>query len=175
VSQALVPYISEDKIRARMKELAASISEQYREKELTLIGVLKGAVLFMADIMRHLDVDFECDFVRLSSYEGAMDSSGRVQVLSEPSCSLFNKHVLMVDCVVDTGLTLEFLMNYLRGERPLSIRSCVLLNKEARRRRSLSPDYVGFTVTENLFLLGYGLDLAEKYRGLPYVAYLKEE
>ncbi len=175
MSQALVPYISEGKIRARVKELAASISEQYRGKELVLIGVLKGAVLFMADIMRQLDVDFECDFVRLSSYGGATDSSGRVHILSEPSCSLSNKNVLMIDCVVDTGLTLEFLMNYLRGEKPLDMRSCVLLSKEARRSRSLSLDYVGFTVTENLFLLGYGLDHAEKYRGLPYIAYLKEE
>ncbi len=174
MKQKIVPLLDEETIRARVRELAASISDDYRGKEVVLLGVLKGALVFMADIMRLLEIDHQCDFVRLSSYGDGADSSGRISFSSGPSGSVRDKHVLIVDCVADTGLTLEFLTNHLRQENPLDIRVCVLLNKQARRSTPLHLDYVGFDIP-NRFVVGYGLDMAEKHRGLPYIAYLNEE
>lgn len=175
VTQKLVPLISEMEIKARVKELAASISDHYRGKDTVLLGVLKGGLVFMADIMRLLDIDYECELVRLSSYGNGMDSSGRVSFVSGLTGSIKDRHVLVIDCVVDTGLTLEFLTRHLRMKDPSSLRTCVLLNKLAHRHspaeRGVHLNYVGFNIPDR-FVVGYGLDWAEKYRGLPYIAYL---
>lgn len=172
MKQTLITLISADKIGARVKELAAAISEHYRGKEVILLCVLKGASVFMADLMRLLEIDFECEFVRLSSYGDGTKSSGSVRVVSELSGPIHDKHVLIMDCVVDTGLTLGFLTEHLRKKGPSTVSTCVLLNKLVRRSSFVQLDYVGFSIPD-LFVVGYGLDRAEKHRGLPYIAYLQ--
>lgn len=173
MKKKIVPLLEEETIRTRVRELAASISNDYRGEEVVLLGVLKGALVFMADIMRLLEIDHHCDFVRVSSYGKRKDTSGKVSLSSGPSSSIRDKHVLIVDCVADSGLTLEFLTNHLRKENPRDIKTCVLLNKQARRSSSVQLDYVGFEIPDR-FVIGYGLDMAEKHRGLPYIAYIEE-
>lgn len=174
MKQTLIPLISADKIGARVKELAATISAHYRGKETILLCILKGASVFMADLMRLLEIDYECEFVRLSSYGDGTKSSGSVRVVSELSGSMRDKHVLIIDCVVDTGLTLMFLTEHLRKKGPSTVSTCVLLNKSHPGRDSsfVQLDYVGFSIPD-LFVVGYGLDWAERHRGLPYIAYLR--
>jgi hypoxanthine phosphoribosyltransferase len=153
--------------------MAACISRDFGGKDTVLLGVLKGALIFMADVMRGLDMDYRCEFVSLSSYGDGMESSGRVRVVSGLSGSIERKHVLVIDCVVDTGRTLNFLMDHLREKGPSDIKTCVLLDKQRHRRSSVQLDYVGFNIPDH-FVVGYGLDLAEKHRGLPYIAHFRE-
>jgi hypoxanthine phosphoribosyltransferase len=167
----LIPMISEREIRERTEQLAAAVFDHYQGKETVLVGVLKGALVFMADLMRRLSMNYECEFVQLSSYGREQESSGQIVLKSGPVQSIKGKHVLIIDCVADTGLTLDFLVKHLQKEGPADIRTCVLLNKSTRRRHPIHPDYVGFDIPDR-FVVGYGLDYMEKDRGLPYIAYL---
>jgi hypoxanthine phosphoribosyltransferase len=151
--------------------LAAQISRDYRDKEPLLIGILKGSFIFMADLVRALDFPLELDFVRLSSYVRGTQSSGSVKVEQGLRSGVRGRHVLVVEDIIDTGITAAFLMGYLKKKRPASLRLCALLDKPSRRRVPVTIDYPGITVPDK-FLVGYGLDCNEKYRNLPDVCVL---
>jgi hypoxanthine phosphoribosyltransferase len=165
--------IEEEALRERVVELGAEISADYTGRDLLLIGVLKGAVFFLADLMRHLDVDCELDFMAVSSYGASTDSSGVVRILKDLDAPIEGKDVLIVEDIVDSGLTLSYLFKMLRARNPASLEVCALLTKPERREIELPIRYVGFEIP-NRFAIGYGLDHAERYRNLPYVAVLNE-
>ncbi|MBW1992331.1 MAG: hypoxanthine phosphoribosyltransferase [Deltaproteobacteria bacterium] len=160
--------ISREDIARRVKELAAQISQDYRGKEPVLVGILKGAFIFLADLVRALDFPVEIDFVRLMSYGDGTTSSGEVRVTKDVELPLEGRHVLVVEDIVDIGYTLYFLRQHLAGRNPLSLKFCCLIDKKERRAVNVPLDYVGFVV-EKGFLVGYGLDCAEKMRTLPDV------
>jgi hypoxanthine phosphoribosyltransferase len=166
--------VQRDDLEHRVKELAAEISRDYAERELLLIGVLKGAVFFLADLMRHLDVVCEVDFMAVSSYGASTDSSGVVRILKDLDAPIEGRDVLIVEDIVDSGLTLSYLFRMLRARGPASLEVCALLTKPERREIDLPIRYVGFEIP-NRFAIGYGLDYAERYRNLPYVAVLAGE
>ncbi len=163
--------IEEDVLRARIAELGEEISSDYRGRELLLIGVLKGAVFFMADLMRQLTVRCEIDFMAISSYGASTDSSGVVRILKDLDSNIEGRDVLVVEDIIDSGLTLSYLMRNLEAREPASLEICALLTKPERREIEVPVRYVGFEIP-NKFVIGYGLDFAEKYRNLPYVAVL---
>jgi hypoxanthine phosphoribosyltransferase len=165
--------VSEEDLERRVAELGAEISRDYRERDLLLIGVLKGAVPFMADLMRTLEVDCEVDFMAVSSYGSATDSSGVVRILKDLDASIEGRDVLLVEDIIDSGLTLHYLMKNLRARNPASLEVCALLTKPERRRVEMPIKYVGFEIP-NRFAIGYGLDHAQRYRNLRYVAVLDE-
>ena len=146
--------------------MARAISRDYRDKELILIGVLNGAFIFMADLVKNLTLPVQIDFVRLASYGSRTQSQGKIRVTKSVELPLAGKEVLVVEDIVDTGLTLEFLRNHLEKEGPKSIRFCALIDKKERRQVPINVDYTGFRVTEG-FIVGYGLDFNEQYRNLP--------
>ena len=152
---------------------AREISRDYDGRELVMVGVLKGAVLFLADLMRSIDVPCEIDFMAVSSYGSQTDSSGVVRILKDLDASIEGRHVLIVEDIIDSGLTLHYLMRNLRARNPASLEVCALLTKPERLRVDLSPRYVGFEIP-NRFAIGYGLDHAQRYRNLDYVAALAE-
>jgi len=160
-------------IDKRVKELAADISRDYQGRELIVIGILKGAFIFMADLIRCLSVPCRVDFVRLASYGAGATSSGKVVMTKDIETSINGCDILIVEDIVDSGLTLTFLVNWLQERNPLSIRVCALLDKRARRQVDFEADYVGFTVDEG-FIVGYGLDVDEKARFLPDICVIKE-
>ncbi len=166
--------VSRDELQAKVAELGALISADYAGKELLLVGVLKGAVFFMADLARHITVPVSLDFMAVSSYGSSTDSSGVVRILKDLDTTIEGRHVLVVEDIIDSGLTLSYLMKNLRSRRPASLEICALLTKPSRRRVDIGCRYVGFEIP-NLFVVGYGLDLAERYRTLDYVASLREE
>jgi hypoxanthine phosphoribosyltransferase len=166
--------VQRDDLEHRVKELAAEISRDYADRELLLIGVLKGAVFFLADLMRHLDVACEVDFMAVSSYGASTDSSGVVRILKDLDAPIEGRDVLIVEDIVDSGLTLSYLFRMLRARGPKSLEVCALLTKPARREIDLPIRYVGFEIP-NRFAIGYGLDYGERYRNLPYVAVLAGE
>jgi hypoxanthine phosphoribosyltransferase len=166
--------VEEQALKRRITELATEISADYAGKELLLVGVLKGAIFFIADLMRELDVVCEVDFMAISSYGAATDSSGVVRILKDLDATLEGRHVLIVEDIVDSGLTLSYLMRNLESRGPASIEICALLTKPARRAIEVPVRYVGFEI-EDRFVVGYGLDFAERYRNLPYVAVLRDE
>src|SRR5215212_11904927 len=159
---------------ARVRELGAEISADYAGGELFLVGVLKGAVFFVADLMRALDVHCAIDFMAVASYGSSTDSSGVVRILKDLDASIEGRDVLIVEDIVDSGLTLNYLLRTLRARNPTSLEVCALLTKPERRKVELPIRYVGFEIP-NEFAIGYGLDLGERYRNLPYVAALSEE
>jgi hypoxanthine phosphoribosyltransferase len=163
--------IGEPELRGRIAELGRAIARDYAGREPVLVGVLQGAFVFMADLIRAIPLDLAIDFVSLSSYEGGTESSGRVRLVSDLSIPIVDRHVLIVEDVVDTGLTLAFLRETLQARRPRSVGVCVLADKIERRRVELALDYVGFTVPD-VYLVGYGLDHGGLYRNLPHVAAL---
>jgi hypoxanthine phosphoribosyltransferase len=163
--------ISSEDLRRRVAELGTEISRDYEGRELILVGVLKGAVLFLADLMRHIDVPCEIDFMAVSSYGSQTDTSGVVRILKDLDASVQDRHVLLVEDIIDSGLTLQYLMRNLRARDPASLEVCSLLTKPERLRVDLSPRYVGFEIP-NEFAIGYGLDHAQRYRNLDYVAAL---
>jgi hypoxanthine phosphoribosyltransferase len=163
--------VQRDELEHRVRELAAEISRDYAGRQLLLIGVLKGAVFFLADLMRHLDVDCEVDFMAVSSYGASTDSSGVVRILKDLDAAIEGRDVLIVEDIVDSGLTLSYLFRMLRARGPASLEVCALLTKPDRREIDLPIRYVGFEIP-NRFAIGYGLDYAERYRNLPYVAVL---
>ena len=170
IGEILVP--AED-LERRVRELAADVSRDYEGKDLVLVGVLKGAVFFLSDLMRHLVVPCEVDFMAVASYGSATKSSGVVRILKDLDAVIEGRDVLIVEDIVDSGLTLQYLLRNLAGRNPRSLEVCALLIKPERRKVDLHPRYVGFEIP-NTFAIGYGLDYAERYRNLPYVAALKE-
>jgi hypoxanthine phosphoribosyltransferase len=165
--------VQPDELEHRVRELAAEISRDYADRDLLLVGVLKGAVFFLSDLMRHLDVDCEVDFMAVSSYGSSTDSSGVVRILKDLDISIEGRHVLIVEDIVDSGLTLSYLLRTLTARNPASLEVCALLTKPERRKVDLPIRYVGFEIP-NRFAIGYGLDHAERFRNLPFVAVLKE-
>lgn len=159
------------RIRARVRALAARISRDYAGKDLLLVGVLKGAALFLADLAREMTIPCSLEFVSMASYEGEA-SSGEVRLLLDLRQNPHGKHVLIVEDIVDTGLSLSSLIDNLKGKRPASLEVCVLLDKAECRKLPVSTRYVGFQIP-NRFVIGYGLDYNERYRHLPYVGVLK--
>ena len=165
--------VTEDELSARIAELGHQISVDYAGRELLLVGVLKGAVFFLSDLMRALEAPCEVDFMAVASYGSSTDSSGVVRILKDLDASIEGRHVLIVEDIVDSGLTLQYLLRNLAGRNPRSLEVCALLIKPERRKVDLHTRYVGFEIP-NTFAIGYGLDYAERYRNLPYVAALKE-
>ncbi len=164
--------ISAEEIDKRIREMAADISRDYANQNLLMIGVLKGSFVFMADLVRHLDCDVEVDFMGTVSYGASTKSSGEVRITKDLEQSVANRHVLLVEDIVDTGLTLRYLLDTLKNRQPASLKVCTLLDKPARRRVRANLDYYGFIIP-NAFVIGYGLDYDQKYRGLPYVGVLE--
>jgi hypoxanthine phosphoribosyltransferase len=165
--------VQSDELAHRVEQLGRQISADYAGRDLFLVGVLKGAVFFLADLMRHLDVACELDFMAVASYGSSTDSSGVVRILKDLDASIEGRHVLIVEDIVDSGLTLSYLMRTLKARNPASLDVCALLTKPERRKVELPIRYVGFEIP-NQFAIGYGLDHAERYRNLPYVAALAD-
>jgi hypoxanthine phosphoribosyltransferase len=166
--------IEEETLRERIAELGAEISADYTGRDLLLIGVLKGAVFFMADLMRHITVPCEVDFMAISSYGASTDSSGVVRILKDLDESIEGRNVLVVEDIIDSGLTLSYLKRTLGARNPASLEICALLTKPERREVEVPVRYTGFEIP-NRFVVGYGLDFAERYRNLRYVGILAEE
>jgi hypoxanthine phosphoribosyltransferase len=167
--------LTEEQIQARVAELGARISADYAGRQLTLVSVLKGSLPFMADLMRSLAIPVRIDLMEVSSYGGATtESSGLVRILKDLSTSIEDQDVLIVEDIIDTGLTLNYLLRYLRGKKPSSLHVCTLLDKRARRLVEIPVDYVGFTIPDR-FVVGYGLDYNELYRNLRFVGVLRPE
>jgi len=171
IGEILVP--AED-VQRRVRELGAEISRDYEGRDLVMIGVLKGAVLFLADLMRELTVPCEVDFMAVSSYGSETDSSGVVRILKDLDSSIEGRDVLIVEDIIDSGLTLQYMLRTLRARDPASVEVCALLTKPERRKVDLPIRYVGFEIP-NRFAIGYGLDHAERYRNLPYVGVLHDD
>jgi len=166
--------IEPDALSARVAELGAEISVDYAGRDLLLIGVLKGAVFFMADLMRKLTIPCEVDFMAISSYGASTDSSGVVRILKDLDINIEGRHVLVVEDIIDSGLTLSYLMRNLESREPATLEICALLTKPDRREIDVPVRYVGFEIP-NRFVIGYGLDFGERYRNLPYVAVLSDD
>ena len=166
--------IDEDRLNERIRELGREISADYEGRELLLVGVLKGAVFFMADLMREIGVPCEIDFMAISSYGAATDSSGVVRILKDLDINIDGRHVLVVEDIIDSGLTLSYLVRNLESREPASLEVAALMTKPARREIDVDVRWVGFEIP-NRFVIGYGLDFAERYRNLPYVGVLSED
>lgn len=166
--------LSEEELAGRIAELGAQITEDYAGKEILMIGVLRGAVLFMADLARAIKIPVAIDFMAVSSYGAGTSSSGVVRILKDLDENVEGKHVLVVEDIIDSGLTLNYLMDNLKSRKPASIQICTLLNKPDRRKVDVDIAYNGFTIPD-YFVIGYGLDYAEKYRNLPFIGILKPE
>jgi hypoxanthine phosphoribosyltransferase len=166
--------IEEDALRERVAGLGAEISADYAGRDLLLVGVLKGAVFFMADLMRSIDVHCEVDFMAISSYGASTDSSGVVRILKDLDTAIEGRHVLVVEDIIDSGLTLSYLMRNLRARNPATLEVCALLTKPDLREIDVPVRYIGFEIP-NRFVVGYGLDFAERYRNLRYVGVLGDD
>lgn len=167
--------LTEEQIQNRIRELGKILTAEYADKNPVIVGVLKGVVVFYADMVRQIKVPCQMDFMWLSSYSGA-NSTGKMLVRQDVTADIQGRHVLILEDIFDTGSSLEFTVNHLKEKHPASIKICTLLDKPERRREgvTLQADYVGFTIP-NAFVVGYGLDYNEKYRNLPYVGILKPE
>ena len=163
---------TEEQIRRRAAELGRQIAEDYKGEPLYLIGTLRGAVVWMADMMKAIPNDQEIDFMMASSYGSGTTSSGVVKIKKDLEGDIYGKHVLIIEDIVDTGTTLSRLKKYLADRNPKSIKICTLLDKPSRRTADIKADYIGFEI-DNLFVVGYGLDYDQKYRNLPYISYLE--
>ena len=166
--------ITREEIAKRVAELAAELSRDYKDKNPLLIGILKGSFVFMSDLVRAMNIPVEIDFVRLASYGTGKDSSSKVKLIKDVEASVKNRHVLIIEDIVDTGLTAQFILDYLSFRKPASLKLCALFDKPSRRKVEFSIDYVGFTVPD-AFVVGYGLDLNEKFRYLPDLCVLEEQ
>jgi hypoxanthine phosphoribosyltransferase len=166
--------IEKEPLQKRIAVLGAEISTDYASRDLLLVGVLKGAVFFLADLMRHITVPCEIDFMAISSYGASTDSSGVVRILKDLDINIEGRHVLVVEDIVDSGLTLSYLVRNLESREPASLEVCSLLTKPGRREIEVDIRYVGFEIP-NRFVIGYGLDFAERYRNLPYVGVLHDD
>ncbi|MGC5326816.1 hypoxanthine phosphoribosyltransferase [Brevibacillus sp. SYSU BS000544] len=166
--------LTEEQIAAKVKELGTILSEEYKDKNPLVICVLKGAVVFMADLTRHMNIRLEMDFMAVSSYGASTESSGVVRILKDLDTPVQNRNVLIVEDIMDSGLTLSRLVDLLKHREAASVKVVTLLNKPERRKVDISPDYSGFTIPDE-FVVGYGLDYIENYRNLPYIGILKPE
>jgi hypoxanthine phosphoribosyltransferase len=168
----LIPLFKKDVIYKKVAEIARRISADYKDSELVLVGILKGAFVFMSDLMRCITIPVEVDFIGASSYGSDTSSSGKINLTKQLDIDVKNKNVLIVEDIVDTGITLDYLINYLKSFAPKSIKICALLDKHERREVDIEVDYSCYVI-ESGFLVGYGLDYAEKYRNLPEIYQLK--
>jgi hypoxanthine phosphoribosyltransferase len=166
-----VLYTQKD-ISQRAKEIGKQITEDFKGEEVILLGTLKGAILWMGDIMKNVNLDVKIDFVSASSYGSSRTSSGIVRIKKDVDMDIYNKNVIIIEDIVDTGTTLKYMKEYLADRNPKCVKICTLLDKPSGRKVDLKADYVGFEV-EDLFIVGYGLDFDQKYRNLPYISYLE--
>ena len=166
--------LSEEQIKAKVSEMAAKISEDYKDKKLLLVGILKGSMVFMADLMRFLDINAKIDFMSVSSYGSSTVSSGQVRIIMDLKSPVEDYDILLVEDILDSGATLSYLKEVLLARQPRSIRIATLLDKPARRKADISADYRGFEIPDE-FVVGYGLDFNEDYRNLPFIGVLKPE
>ncbi|WP_149735360.1 hypoxanthine phosphoribosyltransferase [Propionispora hippei] len=164
--------ISTEELKQRIADMGRQISQDYAGKEILMIGVLRGAVIFMADLARAIDIPVAIDFMAVSSYGAGTSSSGVVRILKDLDETVEGKHILVVEDIIDSGLTLNYLLDNIKSRKPASLRMCTLLNKPERRKVNVHIDYNGFTIPDH-FVVGYGLDYAEKYRNLPFIGILK--
>ena len=164
--------LSGEQIQARVAELGAQLAADYEGREPVLVSVLKGSIVFLADLVRAIPIPLSIDLMEVSSYGTSTESSGQVRILKDLSTSIEGREVLVVEDIIDTGLTLNYLLRYLHDKGPASIRICCLLDKPARRLAPIEIDYRGFTIADR-FVIGYGLDYAERYRNLPYIGVLR--
>lgn len=171
---AVEVLVTREQLAARVADLAAQISRDYEGCEVVLVGILKGAVFFMADLARRIQLPVALDFMAVSSYGSASDSSGVVRILKDLDHDITGRHVIIVEDIVDSGLTLSYLFKHLRSRRPASLEVCALLTKPSRRRTDTPCRYVGFEI-EDRFVVGYGLDLADQFRALDYIGALSPE
>ncbi len=165
---------TEEEIKARVKELARQISEDYKGKDLLLVGILRGAIVLVADLIRELNIPVAVDFIAISSYGLATKSSGVVRILKDLDEDIRNRHILLIEDIIDTGLTISYLLKNLKARQPASLEVCTLLLKESKQRIPLNIRYLGFVVPDK-FVVGYGLDFAQKYRYLRSICALKQE
>ena len=165
--------ISQKEIEAKVIELAKKIEKDYENQELLVVGVLKGAFVFVSDLVRNINLDLSIDFMAVSSYGMSTQSGGVVKINKDIEMDITGKNVIIVEDIIDTGLTLKYIKEYLSGKNAKSVRICTLLDKPSRRKCDVEVDYIGFEI-EDLFIVGYGIDCKEKYRNLPYIAYVQE-
>ena len=165
--------IGKEQLQRRIVELGAEISQDYKGESILAVCVLKGAVIFMSDLIREFNVDTKIDFMAVSSYGASTASSGVVRILKDLDSNIAGENLLIVEDIIDSGLTLRYLKDYLLARNPKSLKICTLLDKPERRAAEVKADYVGFTI-ENKFIVGYGLDYNQMYRNLPYISYLEE-
>lgn len=164
--------ISEEELKKRVVEMGREIARDYEGKNLTIVGILKGAVIFFADLARAIDLPIQMDFMSVSSYGSGQISSGVVQIIKDLDADVTGRHILLVEDIIDTGITLAYLKEYLSNRGASSVKICTLLDKPSRREKAVHVDYIGFKMP-NEFLVGYGMDYAEDYRNLPYIGVLK--
>ncbi len=174
MKETITALISEEEIKKRISKLADEIEKSFNYEPLTVICVLKGGVVLAIDLIRHMKKSVELDFVELSSYGDSMESVGKVTVKKDISVPIKGKNVLIVEDIIDSGRTMDFLVNRLKREMPKSVKICTLLNKEQQRKFDIKADFIGFDIPDK-FVVGYGLDYAQKYRNLPYIGTLSIE
>ena len=167
-------FFSAEELDAKVKALGAEISEDYKDKMPIFVGILKGSFVFTADLMRAVDTYCDIDFMAVSSYGSGTTTTGAVKINKDLSYNVEGRHILLIEDILDSGVTLSYLRDYIGARKPASIKICTLLDKPARRRADIQPDYVGFECPDE-FIVGYGLDYAERYRNLPYIGVLKPE
>ena len=165
--------ITREQLAQRVRELGQQITKDYEGEPVLLVGILRGSVPFMADLMREIDLDVTIDFMSVSSYGGSTKTSGVVRIIKDLETPIEGRNVIIVEDIIDTGLTLHYLKGYLGGRNPKSLRICTILDKPSRRKIDIKGDYVGFEVDDK-FIVGYGLDFNQRYRQLPYISWLKE-
>lgn len=165
---------SAEQLQAKIKEIGLAISRDYVGKELLMIGILRGAVIFMADLARAIDIPVAIDFMAVSSYGASAATSGVVRILKDLDENVEGRHILVVEDIIDSGLTLTYLLDIIKSRNPASVKLCTLLNKPERRKVDVHVDYTGFSIPDE-FVVGYGLDYAERYRNLPFIGILKPE
>jgi len=164
--------IEEQRLQARVRELGVELARDYRGKDLTLLGVLKGSIFFVTDLARAIDLPLTVEMLGVSSYQGGTETTGEVRITSDVTKPMAGKHVLVVEDIIDTGLTMKFLLDNLRARQPASLKVCALLEKPSRARTKIDIDYKGFVI-DDVFVVGYGLDFAERYRNLPFIGVMK--
>ena len=167
-------FFSGEELQARVKELGAQITKDYEGKNPLFVGVLKGSFVFMADLMRSVDGYCDIDFMAVSSYGSGTTTTGAVKINKDLTYNVEGRHIILIEDILDSGVTLSYLKKYIEARKPASVRICTLLDKPARRKADISADYVGFECPD-AFIVGYGLDYAERYRNLPYIGVLKPE
>lgn len=165
--------IDEAKVQAKVRELGERITRDYQGQELILVCVLKGSAFFAMDLARHIDLPLTLEFLGVSSYQGGTETTGEVRITTDVSKPMAGKHLLVIEDIIDTGLTMAFLLDNLRARQPASLRLCSLLEKPARARTKVPIDYKGFVI-DDVFVVGYGLDYAERYRNLPFIGVMKK-